>query len=216
MNERDVAAIVRDGYDQIADDYLTAMSQPVAADARSRWTGLVLERLQPASAVLDVGCGPGVPTAAMFAAAGHHVVGVDISPRQIALARTNVPTASFVVGDVTDLDSAPGSYDAIVALYSLTHVPRAKYPALFERLCQWLRPGGRFLASMGTTDQDGWNEEDFLGLGHANCTNGCDPDTTRRLLTDAGFELEHADVAGEDTPFGPERWLWVLGRRRDS
>ena len=182
MSERDVAGIVRDGYDQIADEYLAAMASPLVASSRSQWTRLLLERLAPASTVLDLGCGPGVPTAAAFASAGHHVVGVDISPRQIELARTNVPDGEFVVGDVTEFDAEPGSFDAVMALYSLTHIPRDKYPTLFGRVATWLRPGGWFLASMGTSDDAGWNEENFLGFGHSNWTNGCDPDTSRRLL----------------------------------
>ena len=86
----------------------------------------------------------------------------------------------------------------------------------WHRSAEWLRPGGWFLASMGRSDDAGWNEENFLGFGHTNWTNGYDPDTSRRLLVEAGFELEHAVVVSEATPFGPERWLWVLGRRRES
>ena len=208
-----MAAIVRDGYDQIAERYLAAVSQPRANDPRDLWTGHLLRRLSPTSTVLDLGCGPGIPTAAAFAEAGHHVVGVDISPRQIELARRNVPKASFVLADVTEFDTEPASFDAAMALFSLTHVPRDRYPALFERLVGWLRPGGWFLASMGTRDVAGWNEEDFLGFGHTSWTNGLDPATTRRLLTEAGFDLELAEMVIDDSPFGPERWFWVLCRR---
>jgi SAM-dependent methyltransferase len=213
VDELDVAAIVRDGYDQIAERYLAAVSQPRANDPRDLWTGHLLRRLSPASSVLDLGCGPGVPTAAAFAEAGHHVVGVDISPRQIELARRNVPKGSFVLADVAEFDAEPESFDAAMALFSLTHVPRDRYPALFARLVGWLRPGGWFLASMGTSDVAGWNEEDFLGFGHTSWTNGLDPETTRRLLTEAGFDLELAEMVIDDSPFGPERWFWVLGRR---
>jgi cyclopropane fatty-acyl-phospholipid synthase-like methyltransferase len=209
----DVAAIVRDGYDQIADQYLAAVAPARADDQRDAWTEQLLQRLAPASTVLDLGCGPGVPSAAMLEAAGHHVVGVDISPRQIELARRNVPSGSFVVCDVVDFTAEPASFDAAMALYSLTHVPRDRYPALFARLVEWLRPGAWLLASMGATDAAGWNEEDFLGFGHTSWTNGCDPATSRRLLTDAGFDLERAEMVQGATPFGAERWLWILARR---
>ena len=212
MSDDDVVAIVRDGYDQIAEQYMAAVAGGGTNAARGEWTNRLLEQLAPASTVLDLGCGPGVPTAATIAAAQHHVVGVDISPRQIELARRNVPDGSFVVGDVTEFGPEADSFDAVVALFSLTHVPRDRYAALFARLITWLRPGGWLLASMGTSDEAGWNEEDFLGFGHTNWTNGFDPDTTRTLLTTAGFALDAAEIVAEDTPFGPERWFWVLGR----
>jgi cyclopropane fatty-acyl-phospholipid synthase-like methyltransferase len=213
MTTDDVAAIVRDGYDRIADQYMAVVSRPRPADPRDAWTEQLLRRLAPSSTVLDLGCGPGVPSAAAFASAGHQVVGVDISPRQIELARRNVPQGSFVVSDLTEFESVPGSFDAVIALYSLTHVPRDRYPTLFARLVDWLRPGGWLLASMGSSDEAGWNEEDFLGFGHTNWTNGFDPDTSRRLLQEAGFDLERAEIVADVTPFGPERWFWVLGCR---
>ena len=213
MSADDVAAIVRDGYDRIADRYMAVVSRPRPADPRDAWTGDLLQRLAPSSRVLDLGCGPGVPTAAAFTSAGHHVVGVDISPRQIELARRNVPQGSFVVSDLTEFETDPGSFDAAIALYSLTHVPRDRYPALFARVVDWLRPGGWLLASMGSGDEAGFDEEDFLGFGHTNWTNGVDPGTSRRLLQEAGFDLERAELVDDDTPFGAERWFWVLGRR---
>jgi SAM-dependent methyltransferase len=166
--------------------------------------------------VLDIGCGSGVPTAAALANAGHHVVGVDISPRQIELARRNVARGSFVVGDITELDAEPASFDAVVALFSLTHVPRDRYPMLFDRIVEWMRPGAWLLASMGTSDVAGYNEVDFLGFGHPNWTNGYDTATTRGLLETAGFVLERSEIVSDESPFGPERWHWVLGRRRSS
>lgn len=216
MSEDDVVAIVRDGYDRIAEQYMAAVAGAGTSAARDDWTNRLLERLRPGSTVLDLGCGSGVPTAATITAAGHQVVGVDISPRQIELARRNVPQGSFLVSDVTDLRPEPGSFDAVAALFSLTHVQRDRYAALFARLVAWLRPGGWLLASMGTSDEAGWNEENFLGFGHTNWTNGFDPDTTRTLLTAAGFDLEEAEVVAEDTPFGRERWLWILGRAPGS
>ncbi len=211
--DADVGAIVRDGYDQIAEQYMAAVAPPSADEQRDAWTARLFERLAPGSTVLDLGCGSGVPSAAALVAAGHHVVGVDISSRQIELARRNLPDATFVACDVMDFTAEPGSFDAVMALYSLSHVPRDHYPTLFARLAEWLRPDGWLLASMGTSDAAGWNEENFLGFGHRSWTNGCDPPTSRRLLTAAGFDLERAEIIAAATPFGAERWYWVIGRR---
>ncbi len=111
-SDDEVAAIVRDGYDTIADGYLASMRTTDANDPRSAWVGRFLDVVQAESRIIDIGCGPGVPTAAQLDAAGHRVVGVDISPRQVVLAQSEVPRAEFVAADIFDLHFDPGSFDA--------------------------------------------------------------------------------------------------------
>src|SRR3954471_24993341 len=127
-SDDDVAAIVRNGYDAIADGYLASMRTTDTNDPRSAWVDRFLGSVQPESRIIDIGCGPGVPTAAQLDAAGHRVVGVDISPRQVILAQSEVPGAEFVMADIFDLQFDPGSFDAAIALFSLAHVPRRRYP----------------------------------------------------------------------------------------
>ncbi|HEY3834417.1 MAG TPA: class I SAM-dependent methyltransferase [Acidimicrobiia bacterium] len=213
-NHDEVVDIVRRGYDRIADGYLAAVRDRRDADPRDVWLDLLTDRLAPGSRVLDAGCGPGVPTAAHLVSLGYEVVGVDVSERQIALAREHVVGARFEVGDFAAYTGvAPGWLDAIVALYSLTHVPRSEYVELFGRFATWLRPGGWFLASLGRSDSAGWDEEDFLGFaGTKSFTNSFDVDDTIALLRTAGFEIVEHALVDDDTPFGHEQWLWVLSR----
>jgi cyclopropane fatty-acyl-phospholipid synthase-like methyltransferase len=137
--------IVARGYDQVADAY-EALE---ATDAR--WPRLERVRAFVAdmphnSRVLDVGCGNGVP-ATRELAEEHQVVGVDISPEQVTRARSNVPAATFICGDVRTVELPESSFDAIVALYLVDNVPAEDYPALFAKLASWLKPGGRLLLS---------------------------------------------------------------------
>lgn len=158
LGDEDAAEVVRAGYDAIAGRYAlyaaTGDSHP-----RHAWLDLLLDRLEVNRRVLELGCGPGVPTAARLVEAGHHVVGVDISDAQISLARRLVPVGRFIRGDLLDFDAGPASYDAVVALYSLIHVPRRRYPELLARVRQWLSPKGWLLASFGTADSPGWLQD---------------------------------------------------------
>jgi len=76
--------------------------------------------------VLDAGCGTGA-LAVEAARRGAHVLGVDISPKLIELARERSPhflgtgRIEFVVGDM--LDPAFGRFDHVVAMDSLIHYP---------------------------------------------------------------------------------------------
>jgi SAM-dependent methyltransferase len=112
----------------------------------------LLLREVPAGAtrVLDVGCGSG-GLASELAARVEHVEALDRDPGMIALARRRVPTnVECVPADVMDHPLDPGSYDAIVSMSSLHHLPLA--PAL-QRLATALRPGGVLAAvAMPRTD----------------------------------------------------------------
>ena len=210
-SDEEVAALVCDGYDAIAERY-AAYADDSVAHPRQEWVARLLGQLQSPSRVLELGCGPGVPTAAAIAGAGHDILGVDISAGQLAIARRRVPSATFLEADFLSLAFDAGAFDAIVALYSITHVPRRHYPELFSRIREWLRPEGWFLATFGTGDSNGWLEDDLLGFGASNWTNSFDRATTERLLRDAGLALESAELVEQIEPTGSERWLYVLAR----
>ena len=208
----EVTALVRDGYDLIAEQYLAQAREP-RPHPRHEWLSLLLERLGPAGAVLDLGCGAGVPTGAAIVSAGHRLVGIDISPRQVELARKEVPAGNFVVADATETTFEGSSFDAVVALYCISHMPRDRHAALFASIHDWLKPDGWFLTCLGTRESTGWLEEDFLGYGGTNWTNSYDREQNRALLMGAGFSLERAEIVEVDEPNGLETWFWVLARR---
>ena len=143
-------------------------------------------------------------------AAGRHLTGVDISAEQIRRARRNVPGATFLHADLSTLERPPASFDAVVAFYSLTHVPRDEHAALFARIRSWLRPGGLFLASLGVEDDPGTIESDWLGVdmyfSHFSAR------VNRRLVEAAGLVVEQAIVATEPEDRHDARFLWVVAR----
>ena len=71
--------------------------------------------------VLEVGCGWGELAARLELEAEASVVGVDLSPRMVELARQRGVDA--IVGDVQELEYPDGSFDAVVAAWMLYHVP---------------------------------------------------------------------------------------------
>jgi ubiquinone/menaquinone biosynthesis C-methylase UbiE len=213
LSDSEVVDVVRAGYDAIAGRY-ASYADGMRSHPRHAWVERLVDLLAPSSNVVELGCGPGVPTAARIVASGHHVVGVDVSAGQLDIARRRVPQATFVQADMLEFDADEASVDAVVALYSFIHVPRHHYPDLFERISRWLVPGGWLLGTFGTGDSPGWLEEDLLGFGAANWTNSYDPETTRELIRAAGLVPETAEVVTQEEPTGLERWLYVLAQRR--
>jgi SAM-dependent methyltransferase len=204
----DPKEIVARGYDAIAERYL-AWSGLRPSAARLRYLRLAGELIPAGAQVVELGCGAGIPMTAALAE-GRRVSGVDISPAQIRLARRNVPAATFIEGDMTSVAFAPASVDAVVAFYSLTHVPRTELAGLLERIRSWLRPGGIFIATMGVEDDPGTVEADWLGVDMYFSHFGAR--RNRRLVEDAGFAVEQADVVAEPENRHDARFLWVVAR----
>jgi len=98
--------------------------------------------------IVDLGCGSGA-FAARAAAAGHAVVGLDVSPAMIAIARRRARKATFRVGSFTRV--ALPRCDAVTALSEVLGYrfdPTVGRPALrrlFRRVFDALRPGGVFV-----------------------------------------------------------------------
>jgi len=119
----DFQRLVARGYDQVADAYLERFE---ISTVRQKWLHRLIERLPAKSArVLDLGCGAGVPVARELATLGHSVVGVDSSAEQVARARRNVPSATFMQAGMCEVQFDDASFDAIGAFYSIIHVPAA-------------------------------------------------------------------------------------------
>lgn len=114
--------VVRLGYDQLSASYRSDDADP---EEYRGWTDELLGALSLGSRVLDVGCGNGVPMARRLVEGCHQVAGLDISERQIERARKLVPGATFLVSDMGRRIWEPASFDAVIVLYSLIHVPLA-------------------------------------------------------------------------------------------
>jgi len=111
-----------------------------------------------AGKVLDFGCGVGRLSLAL-ATRADSVLGVDISPPHIRLARER--TAQEGVGNVDflaidkpdDLDSLSG-FDLVVSLIVLQHNPPPVMAMLLEKLLRALAPGGAAVIQMPTFIRD--------------------------------------------------------------
>jgi cyclopropane fatty-acyl-phospholipid synthase-like methyltransferase len=207
----DFKQIVAEGYDAISDRYFEWAS--TFHTPAMRWLDDLLARLDDGSEVLDLGCGRGVPFTQKLARR-HRVTGVDISPRQVELARSLVPEATFVAADATSLEQPPESLDAVVSLFMLGHVPREEQGPLLRRIAGWLRPGGLLLATMAT---GGTEEVDPDWLGAPMYFASHTPAQNRALVHAAGLELlRHRVIPHHEPGHGDVSFMWLLARKPET
>lgn len=112
---------------------------------------------------------------------------------------------------MTTVDFQPAAFDAVVSLYSMTHVPRAEHAALLGRIANWIRPRGYLLINMGAGDSPDSIEDDWLGV--PMFFSHFDAATNRLLIQTAGLEVLEAQVVPEEEEGQQVRFLWVVARK---
>ena len=206
----DYKALVQSSYDRCAAAYSRARLEDVHPEL-----GLPSELLDDGASVLDIGCGAGVPITRALAER-FAVTGVDISGEMIRQAKANVPGASFVHGGIMSVDFAASSFDAVVAFYSIFHLPREEHTTLFSRVHSWLKPSGYLMCTLSHSDEMAYTEDDFFGVTMYWSNYGLRDYV--QILTGLGFSIlrtstigdgysESHNAPGEDHPL-------VLARRQ--
>jgi ubiquinone/menaquinone biosynthesis C-methylase UbiE len=200
--------LVARSYDVIAERYAAWTGEELTG-ARARYVALIEDHVPSGAAVLDLGCGTGVPVSRALATR-YRVTGVDGSARSIELARQKAPLATFLQADMTRVMFPPASFAAVISCYAIIHVPREVQQALLQRIAGWLQPGGFLIATMGAVESEGM-EEDWLGA--PMYWSHFDAETNVQLVTNAGLEIEEAELDSADEDGLPVTHQWIVARK---
>ncbi len=202
--------IVRAGYNAIAAEYTTARRENIPHPSHFSFLQDFADRLSPNAAILDAGCGAGIPVA-HWLSERFMVTGVDFSQEQIDLARQLVPKATFLCQDMTALNVPDASFDAVCSFYAMIHIPREEHEPLLHCFHRMLRPCGLLLLCMGATEWPG-EVEDFFGT--PMYWSHFDAATNLRMVEKAGFNmLRHEIVPDNLDPGIASNHLFLLAEK---
>ena len=177
----------------------------------------------PATAhALSIGCGIG-DTELLLAPRLSELVGVDASPSAIRQARADAAKAglnhlNYVEGTIEAQELKPASFDLIIAIFFLHHLPGEVLEGLPGRMMQLLKPGGCFYSldpsryrlsgAIGSLLFPKWMRK-YQSPGERQLR----PRDTADLFVRAGFRcrLEYYDFAS--SPLAGLFPGWALGYR---
>jgi SAM-dependent methyltransferase len=180
----------------------------------AQWAPLLLDAagVAPGQRVLDVACGTGIlaRTAAERIGPTGSVVGVDLNPAMLTVARRLRPDLDWRQGDVADLPFVDSTFDVVLCQSALMFFPDATR-ALREmaRVC---KPGG----TVGVQVYSSLHEQPAYGPWVDMVARHAGPDTVSLLSTywvhgdldtlTGRFQSAGLEVADIRTALGTARW----------
>src|SRR5215831_17824400 len=115
------------------------------------------EQLKPGRArVLDAACGPGnVSRYLMTRRADLDLLGIDLAPRMVELAREAVPSAQFAVHDCRRLVELQRRFDGVICAFGMPYVSPEEATGFIEEADEVMEPGGvLYLSAMLGKQED--------------------------------------------------------------
>ena len=138
-------AHVRGLFATIADRY-DLITRLLSYGQDRRWKARLIReaRVTSSDVVLDLACGTGDIALLAKAAGARRVIGLDLTPRMLVLARNKGGGVPYVAGDMGALPIAASSVDLVTTGYGLRNVP--DLDIAIGELARVVKPGGRVLS----------------------------------------------------------------------
>jgi SAM-dependent methyltransferase len=165
----------------------------------------------PDGPVLDLGCGP-AQISRYLIGQGRVAVGVDFAPAMLATAAVLVPRAHLICADLLELPFRSASYAAVIASYSLHHLPKARLATALDGLRTVVKPQGVLVV----ITHGGSGEERLDRPGGEIVLSRYDPDDLADRLSAAGFAPELIRVRPPRPGEYPAEKIRISARRQDT
>ena len=200
----EISKLVEQGYNKIAEDYYSHRNLSKFNSELEEFASFLPENAR----LLDLGCGAGIPTAKFLTEKGIEVTGIDLSEKMLSLARENVPNADFIKMDMNELKFNEETFDGIISVYALFHIPREKHLAIFKNTFKILKKGGMLMINIGIHESEGTSR--FFGV--PMFWSNFSPEITLDLAKKAGFSILTEAVLER----GGEYQYWIFGKKMNS
>ncbi len=203
--------IVRKGYNKVAETLQEIFGLEKEGHEKLNLLDDFMSRIPLGAPVLDAGCGNGAYS--RYLSDNFKVIGVDISEKQIELARKNAPKALFICKDMTKITFPDRYFDGILSFYSIIHVPRDEHYDLLSNFYRMLKVNGVVLLTFHLTDDpESYNPDFFIG-GVKMYWSGFEEKVNLSMLKKVGFKIIWSKPVKETPKFGESSHLFVLAQK---
>ncbi|TFF98953.1 MAG: class I SAM-dependent methyltransferase, partial [Promethearchaeota archaeon] len=104
-----------------------------------------------------------------------------------------------------DLEFPPNTFDGLISVYTLFHIPRKDHSQIIQNFYEVLKPGGILLINSGVSESEGMSTFFGVPMFWSNYT----PDKLLQLVKKTGFSILFEDVLQR----GGEYQYWIFARK---
>ena len=165
------------------------------------WLDRFCTLLPAGAAVLDVGCGSGLPIAGELIQRGFNVTGVDGTPAMLALFKRNLPGVPAHLADMRQL-ALDQRFPGLLAWDSFFHLSPGDQRGMFSRFQAHAAPGAALMFTSGDAEGEAIGKLEGDPLYHGSL----DREEYVNLLEAAGFAVI-AQVVKD--PSCGDRTIWL-------
>ena len=133
------------GYEGVAAPFLAGRGRAPSTAVGARPVRDWARTLPPGAAVIDLGCGSGLPITKVLVSEGLNVYGIDASPSLMEAFRHNLPAIPAACESVQDSSFFNRTFDGVVAWGLIFLLLPEEQRRLIQRVADVLVPGGRLL-----------------------------------------------------------------------
>lgn len=138
--------------------------------------------------LIDLGCGPGQTTKYLSDCGLTDILGVDISPSMVTIARNINPAINFETADILNLKYPDRTFGSAIAFYSIVHFDYEQVKNAFKEIKRVLCDNGQFLFSFHVGDNI-VHLDNFLDHNVNIDFHFFEIHKIISLLTEGGFEI---------------------------